>query len=1314
MAITEEAVRRIRDQKTLLEFFEHELHWPLPENPVIDDVTFEWTAADLRLSTAAQQRLAHGSIKQLRPMVDGQPWGIFLVNFTDGQVYKTALRQVLRGLVPKRRRDAKLPGWQHENLLFICMTANQEFTFAHFRGEKPERAKLARFSWSPEEPVRTLCEFNLPALGWPEENLIGIDPSNWLHLWSTAFDVEKVTAEFFREYRRVFENAEDLIRGVKGDEKRLFTQKLFNRLLFVRFLEKKDWLKLNDRTDYLRSLWEDYKKEATKESSFYRDRLRLLFFSGLNAPNEVNQIGINRGGFLAKVIGRVPYLNGGLFEQDETDQDDKIIVPDKAIEPAFTELFYHFNFTVTESTPLDVTVAVDPEMLGRIFEELVTGRHETGSYYTPRTIVSFMCREALKGYLGGWEKLIEERDASGIIVPQARELLTQIAKITVVDPACGSGAYLLGMLHELHDITRLLDTRTDKPSAKDDYERKLNIIQNTLYGVDIDPFATNIARLRLWLSLAVDFEGNDPPPLPNLDFKIEVGDSLTAPNPQDIPDLFRQVLLEHADKIAVLKGEHMRAHHEVKKQRAAEILKEEEQLTKALRDSPAPKDSFDWRVKFAEVFRHDGFNVVLANPPYGVACEDPLRFQYFPKVKGEVPQSKDSYGLFMARALQLLKPGGFFTFIVSDTWRTIRTHKPLRKHLLTKTVLHVLDLPSWIFKATVNTCILSLRNERAHEKHYIVAGDLHSLPAGDWTTLDANLGAVAAHGVDLQTATYARYTYAQALVGRNSNLPFFIGSPKLFALTMDDKQVNKKKKEVGLIEKKAVDARNLQINGKSVEIVRFGDIASIVQGISTGDNEYYVRKREGIGGSYEQVDAKLILTQRELRDLTEEEQLNGIPTSRFGGKHFVPFDKGGEADTEVGWLPNYYVPCDYFIDWSYKSIKRMKSLTISDRKRYYGEKGKIRDGDDKKLASALRNEDFWFTRGISFSPTGQYSPSFRLNAESVFQNTGSGIFTEILGYEYLLGCLCSLLARHLFKVYHNHTVHTQEGDVLDFGLALSSEKHSETISRLVGAIVEKQKKEPAYRYHLNEQAEIDHLIYELYGLIEEDIKEIELWFCRRYPKLAEAQGVLNAVGERYAAHLARCEMILSKPPGYWKSHPILMLISQGEGAQLEFKETLEYVDQEAYKQPLRAKHVPEAQINQRYAETVKDVVHSSLKTICAFLNTNGGTLLIGVSDSGEVKGLGGDYKLCNKHDKDGFELKLRAMISSRFKPQPLGSVDVTFEELPEGTVGVVRFTPVAKPEIVLLDDEVFVREGNQSPKLEGQNLTKWVADRVKG
>ena len=205
-----------------------------------------------------------------------------------------------------------------------------------------------------------------------------------------------VTEKFFTQYRQVFEKAEKLIQGINiSEKKRLYIQKLFNRLMFIGFIQKKGWLSYNGQKDYLSALWKAYCKEQTKQSNFYRDRLSHLFFSGLNNSSGVNIIDINNGGFLQDLIGTVPFLNGGLFEQDDEDKDSKIIIPDECIDSILHDLFQRFAFTVTESTPLDVEVAVDPKMLGKVFEELVTGRHESGSYYTPKPIVSFMCRKLL-------------------------------------------------------------------------------------------------------------------------------------------------------------------------------------------------------------------------------------------------------------------------------------------------------------------------------------------------------------------------------------------------------------------------------------------------------------------------------------------------------------------------------------------------------------------------------------------------------------------------------------------------------------------------------------------------------------------------------------------------------------------------------------------------------------------------------------------------------------------------------------------------------------------------------------------------------
>ena len=168
---------------------------------------------------------------------------------------------------------------------------------------------------------------------------------------NAAFDVEAVTREFFRCYREVFQQVERQITGITGDALRLFTQKLFNRLMFIVFLERKRWLSFRGRRDYLRALWQDHQAERASDPTldFYYGRLHPLFLAGLNTQHEVDLMRINRGGFLATRIGQVPYLNGGLFEHTEDDRDSGITVPDEALGFAINELFYRLaiNYPIT-------------------------------------------------------------------------------------------------------------------------------------------------------------------------------------------------------------------------------------------------------------------------------------------------------------------------------------------------------------------------------------------------------------------------------------------------------------------------------------------------------------------------------------------------------------------------------------------------------------------------------------------------------------------------------------------------------------------------------------------------------------------------------------------------------------------------------------------------------------------------------------------------------------------------------------------------------------------------------------------------------
>ncbi len=578
-------VPQITSQQEMLSFLRDDLHWPIPDGVLADELTFDWHGDDLRLSDAASGKFKDGIIRQFRSLVTGQPWGIFFVEFADMQVYRTALRQVLRGLVPNRRRDASLQAWQHENLLFICATVDYErITFAHFRGDKVQRAKLTTFGWRRGSTyLRTLLEHNLPKLAWPEDN--GANEEGWLAQWAKAFDKEPLTKEFFKRFEAAIEALkDDLEKNQKLASAQAYSraQLLLERLLFLYFLQNRGWL--DQKRDYLLSNFVAHRGKP-QEHSYYADFLERLFFT-LSTPPDF------KGPGSGLRLPGVPFLNGGLFDDDEFAQTEtrKKENPPLRIRNAtfafvFDELLEVFNFTVREDTPLNQDVAVDPEMLGKVFESIVLHaeaadpdavapdkRKATGSYYTPRIVVHFICRESLCQYLlqrlppdQDWNRrlraamdilALDGLDADELALlktllsPAEGKLLAGlIENLKCCDPSVGSGAFPVGLLHELLNFRRVVEAAANgyvDPVRKHGnqwvHDTKAQIVENCLYGVDLQQQAIEICRLRLWLSLVVDYDlGCDPltaarpqflnairgiSQLPNLEMNFRRGDSL--------------------------------------------------------------------------------------------------------------------------------------------------------------------------------------------------------------------------------------------------------------------------------------------------------------------------------------------------------------------------------------------------------------------------------------------------------------------------------------------------------------------------------------------------------------------------------------------------------------------------------------------------------------------------------------------------------------------------------------------------------------------------------------------------------------------
>ena len=666
------------------------------------------TAQPLGLADTQANAAASSAVQIARiPLVGGKSVAVLEVT-VNGRVdlhrNRVALRNLVAGFIDQDRAHAVL-GLFHgegEDYRFSFVARSSEFSADGELTRRETEKRRYTYMLGRGQACRT-----------PAERLDGLRTKgrdatldDLLH----AFKVEPLFKEFFKDYGRVFDQVEGLIRPTLTEKEtlRLFTQRLFNRLMFLAFVERKGWLRFHQRTDYLAALWDSRRKG--KDANFYRDHVVPLFFEGLNQPDRPT-------GHSDERFGTVPYLNGGLFEkaEDGTDERPNLIVPDSALDSIFTELFARYNFTVAESTPLDVEVALDPEMLGKVFEELVTGRHEQGSYYTPKPIASFMCRETLVNHLASrcnkesrpaLEAFVHSHDAGQL--QDAEAVLRALRGVTVCDPACGSGAYLLGMLHELLDLRTCLFAANQKLDSHTAHERKLEIIERNLYGVDKDPFAVNIARLRLWLSLAVEYDGSQPPPaLPNLDFKIEQGDCLAAPAPSDVlrdagslPLLLPTVL-----DFAAKKAKFLTAHGAKKEALRAEIAALKQSL-KTWLATEGPADAFHWALEFAEVFiptpagssltgglnlglelasgaTPGGFDIVVANPPYVrmelIKPQKPILRKRFPHVHAD---RADLYIYFYARAHEVLRDGGTAAFISSNKWLRAGYGESLRRHLL--------------------------------------------------------------------------------------------------------------------------------------------------------------------------------------------------------------------------------------------------------------------------------------------------------------------------------------------------------------------------------------------------------------------------------------------------------------------------------------------------------------------------------------------------------------------------------------------------------------------------------------------------------
>jgi len=569
-----------------------------------------------------------------------------------------------------------------------------------------------------------------------------------------AFSVEAVTKDFFTKYAELFNEIHEALEKLIQKDANIraefetksvntidFAKKLLGQIVFLYFLQKKGWLGVpkgqdwgDGPHDFLRRL---EMGAYGKYANFFNDVLEPLFYDTL-ATDRGNEAWCNRFNC------RIPFLNGGLFEPLGVYNWRKldILLPNKLfrnsdfVEEGITgtgvlDVFDRYNFTVSEAQPLEKDVAIDPEMLGKVFENLIeeNRRRGLGAFYTPREIVHFMCQESLITYLDSTlnreKTLVDRADLETLVhfgeqishyeavetnypikmpknVQQNARLIDEmLADITVCDPAVGSGAFPVGIMHEIVSARKALTLYFNDVHERTAYRFKHDAIQYSLYGVDIDQGAVEIAKLRLWLSLVVDEENvKQIKPLPNLDYKIVTGNSLFAVE----KTLFNQDLFRRLEK---LKPQYFDESDRNKKN----LYKS--QIDSIIHELTRGKETFDFGIFFSEVFhRKAGFDVLIMNPPYGADFSDEEKNILKKKYDHISERIRNSFLYFMGLAYDLLANNGMGCVIVPNEFLFQIYMTKARKFFLTQAhILFAVNVGESAFEAIVPTCVVGLKKE---------------------------------------------------------------------------------------------------------------------------------------------------------------------------------------------------------------------------------------------------------------------------------------------------------------------------------------------------------------------------------------------------------------------------------------------------------------------------------------------------------------------------------------------------------------------------------------------------------------------------
>lgn len=813
------------------------------------------------------------------------------------------------------------------------------------------------------------------------------EPQQIIHsrLWN-ALQLKEVNKQFYSIIAKFFDDLVKTIenQGKNSEDAKQFSSRLLGRMLFIWFLRKMNII--HEEFGY-------FDLDDLSATEYYDKKIKLLFFNTLNTdiPNRIHSDHFT------------PYLNGGLFEPKDNDfVDEMISFPENYFKQLFDK-FSEFNFTTDESSADFEMIAVDPEMLGQVFENLLASQNEdtgqsarksSGAFYTPRDIVAFICKESLREYLyskvenktfhQGIDLLIDYSDAEFLARKSTsgadlwginsktvtQTILEALDNFKVIDPACGSGAFPMGMIQLLvRSYERLL-------KSFDPYELKLSIIENNIFGVDIEPMAIEISRLRAWLSVIIDEpDKTNIKPLPNLDFKFVCANSLISLSKDD------ETIFDDQDldvKLSDIRQKYFNARVKSSKdnwqRKYYELTTGKIELWESVRSEQLK--SFDpFIVKkpasFFDSFFMFGvhkFDAVIGNPPYVGTKKRSAADKK--SLEEEFGFADDLYNHFFFKGIDLLKEGGSLAYITSKTFWTIQSKKNLRDLLLSQTINYIFDTANPFESAMVDTAITSIRKTKV-EPHNIIK------------FLDGSTNLLEPKDFEIEQSSYINTQNTVIFKPTEMNLKIHNLYAKIVQQLHNEwwDKISTSRK----IEQNKTSLEEYRNNLKPGDITLLGCLTEGGQGLATANNGKYIAVRKStkwaenilktrpkklknainkynitttdlngfsnpeqllneldeyqIAELFDSLKEKYgrdifgqgylyrIINDKDVVDvdsLTEDEKTNGISTEK---NHYVPYDKGDKDGNR------WFLETPFAIAWSKENVSYLKT---DPRARYQG------------------------------------------------------------------------------------------------------------------------------------------------------------------------------------------------------------------------------------------------------------------------------------------------------------------------------------------------------------------------------------------